>query len=71
MLSCLEATRVCSDEMDRPLKLGEQFALQAHLMLCRGCTNYRRQQKTLRQVMQAYAQGKAVTTEPQDDRPAD
>ncbi|MBI5718769.1 MAG: zf-HC2 domain-containing protein [Burkholderiales bacterium] len=58
MLSCKEVTEVCSAEMERPLKLGEQVSLRAHLMMCSGCTNYRKQLKTIRQVMQAYAEGK-------------
>lgn len=61
MLSCEEATRVCSDELERPLKLGEQFGLRVHLMMCTGCTNYRKQVRTLREVMQTYAEGKAPT----------
>lgn len=61
MLNCKEVTEVCSAEMERPLKLGEQLSLHTHLMMCSGCTNYRKQLKTLRQVMQAYAQGKAST----------
>lgn len=63
MLSCREVTEVCSAEMERPLKLGEQVSLRTHLMMCTGCTNYRKQLKTLRQVMQAYADGKAATVE--------
>lgn len=70
MLNCKEVTRVCSDELERPLKLGEQASLHLHLMMCTGCTNYRRQLRTLRQVMQAYAEGEAPTgdQEPQGDR---
>lgn len=63
MLSCRQATEVCSAEMDRRLKLREQVSLRAHLMFCTGCTNYRRQMKTLRQVMRAYAEGQAPTAE--------
>lgn len=61
MLSCREVTEVCSAEMERPLKLGEQVSLRTHLMMCTGCTNYRKQMKALRLVMRAYADGKAVT----------
>ena len=67
MLSCREVTEVCSAEMDRPLKLGEQVALRTHLLMCTGCRNYRKQMKALRLVMQAYAQGKAETVEPKSD----
>lgn len=63
MLNCKEVTEVCSAEMERPLKLGEQVSLRAHLMMCTGCTNYRKQMKALRLVMRAYADGKAATVE--------
>lgn len=60
MLNCKQVTEVCSTEMERPLRLGEQVSLRTHLMMCTGCSEYRRQLKTLRQVMQAYAEGKAI-----------
>ena len=63
MLSCKEVTELCSAAMERPLRLGEQVSLRVHLMMCSGCTNYRRQVKTLRKVMQAYADGKEVSDE--------
>lgn len=66
MLSCKEVTEVCSAEMERPLKWGEQVSLRTHLMMCSGCTNYRKQMKTLRQVMQAYAEGRAIADDPTD-----
>ena len=68
MLNCKEVTQVCSDELERSLKLGEQATLHLHLMMCTGCTNYRRQLRTLRQVMRAYAEGRAL---PGDARPDD
>lgn len=64
MLNCKEVTEVCSAEMERPLRLGEQVSLRTHLMMCTGCSEYRRQLKTLRQVMQAYAEGRALNDEP-------
>lgn len=65
MLSCKEVTAICSAEMERPLKLGEKVSLRTHLMMCSGCTNYRRQIKALRQVMQAYAEGRTPSVEPE------
>jgi predicted anti-sigma-YlaC factor YlaD len=58
MLNCKEVTEVCSAELDRPLRLGENVSLRTHLMMCTGCTEYRRQLRTLREVMQAYADGR-------------
>jgi hypothetical protein len=60
MLNCKEVTELCSQEMERPLRLGERFSLGAHLMMCTGCTNFRRQMKTLRLVAQVYAGGGSV-----------
>lgn len=61
MLNCNEATALCSQEMERALRLREQVSLHAHLMMCSGCTNFRRQVKTLRQIMQAYAEGQGAS----------
>jgi predicted anti-sigma-YlaC factor YlaD len=69
MLNCREATVLCSAEMERSLHLREQMSLGAHLLMCSGCTNYRKQMKTLRQVMQAYAAGHAATSAPDDAGP--
>ena len=57
-LNCKQVAAICSLEMERPLA-AEPLSLHAHLMKCTGCRNYRKQLKTLRQVMQAYADGKA------------
>ena len=65
-MTCLEVTELCSEEMERSLRLREQMSLGAHLLLCSGCTNYRKQMKTLRQVMREYAAGRAITSEDSD-----
>lgn len=70
MLSCKEVTEVCSAELERPLKLGEKLSLRTHLMMCTGCSNYRKQLKMLQEVTRAYADGKAATVE-SDSRAAD
>jgi predicted anti-sigma-YlaC factor YlaD len=67
MLTCTAVTELSSRELELPLGLREQLALRTHLMMCSGCANYRRQLKTLRQVMQVYAQGGAVNTDPDPD----
>jgi predicted anti-sigma-YlaC factor YlaD len=58
MLKCIEVTELCSQELDRPLQLGERMSLQAHLMMCAGCRNFRRQMSSLRNAARAYAEGK-------------
>ena len=65
MLSCLQATETCSDEMERPLRFGERISLRTHLLMCRGCSRYRDQLRTLREAMRGYAEGRT----PDDDPP--
>ena len=36
-LSCRRATELLSQQLDRTLTLEEKTALQAHLLICRGC----------------------------------
>lgn len=60
MLSCKQVTELCSQELDRQLGLGERVSLKTHLMMCSGCSNYRRQLLTLREVARAYADGRAI-----------
>ena len=69
MLSCKEVTRVCSDELERPLRFGEQMGLRTHLMMCSGCTNYRRQLRLLRQAAHEYADGNANMDDPGFEQP--
>jgi len=67
MLNCKEVTTLCSQEMERPLRWREQVSLRVHLMMCSGCTNFRKQMKSLRKTMHMYAAGQAVTHDPVQD----
>lgn len=58
MLSCKEVTHLLSDGQDRELTLGERFRLETHLVMCKGCSNYRKQMDFLRTACRRYA-GKA------------
>jgi hypothetical protein len=49
--------------------MGERVSLGTHLMMCTGCTNFRKQMKALRQVAQTYAAGGAVMPPPADGNP--
>ena len=60
MLNCKEVTELCSEEMERPLRMGERVSLTTHLMMCTACTNFRKQMKALRRVAHVYAEGGAV-----------
>ncbi len=71
MMNCREVSELCSQEMDRPLKLAERVGLGAHVMMCSGCANFRSQMRTLRQIAQAYAQGRGLPTDAGEDRGQD
>lgn len=43
MLNCREATRLCSEQRDRPLTLSERIALRLHTLICAHCANFHKQ----------------------------
>lgn len=49
MMTCRQATRLASEEMDRALAGSERFALKLHTLLCVGCRHYRQQLSFIRQ----------------------
>lgn len=49
MMTCKQAVRLMSEEMDRDLATGERFSLHLHILICLGCHRYRRQMSFLRQ----------------------
>ncbi len=67
MLNCKEATRMCSQELERSLLLQARASLRMHLMRCSDCSNFRQQMQTLHMAMQHYASGTAISTS--DDPP--
>ncbi|MEC4717623.1 zf-HC2 domain-containing protein [Noviherbaspirillum sp. CPCC 100848] len=50
MMSCRKATTLMSQQLDRPLGGTERMALQFHLMMCSGCTNFNKNMMFLRAV---------------------
>ncbi len=70
MLNCKEVSEMCSEEMERDLRLQERMSLRMHLLMCSGCNNFRHQMHTMRSAMQHYGSGAAVSTsdEPDGDR---
>lgn len=56
MLSCREAARLMSQELDRELTWSERLALKLHVMVCNGCRNFRRQMGVLREVCRHYGE---------------
>lgn len=59
MLGCRDATRLMSESQERPLSIGERMSLGMHIMVCKGCHNFKEQMGTLRAMMRAYAKGKS------------
>lgn len=49
MLNCKEITHLLSQSQDRQLSIGEKLQLEMHLAMCRGCTNFRKQMRFLRE----------------------
>lgn len=65
MLSCKDATRLCSDALERELSLRERLSLRMHLAMCAGCTRFEAQLATLRALSRGWAEGHhAVPSEP-------
>ncbi|WP_226661578.1 zf-HC2 domain-containing protein [Microbulbifer aggregans] len=55
MMNCKQATRICSESLERPLKTAENLELKVHLAICSGCRNFNRQMQTLRNLARDYA----------------
>ncbi|MFV8782612.1 zf-HC2 domain-containing protein [Microbulbifer sp. SA54] len=55
MMTCKQATRACSESLERPLRAAETIELKLHLAICSGCRNFSRQMHTLRSLARDYA----------------
>ncbi len=55
MLSCKESTHLLSEGLDRSLGTGERITLEMHLLICKGCRNYRQQMDFLRVACKSFA----------------
>ncbi len=53
-LSCKEASRLISQQLDTPLPLGGRLQLKLHLLMCDACGAFRRQAAFLRAAMRRY-----------------
>ena len=72
MLTCEQASRLISDALDVRLSLRQRVGLRVHLLVCRGCANFRRQAHWLRVLAGSYADGRGAGAAhlPSDDAPA-
>jgi hypothetical protein len=55
MLSCKEVTHLVSEAQDRHLSIAERLQLEMHLLICKGCANFRKQMDFLRTACRGYA----------------
>jgi hypothetical protein len=51
MLSCKEVSRLVSQGLDRDLGWFERLRLRLHLLICEGCTNFKKQMDFLRRAL--------------------
>lgn len=58
MISCKKSTELMSQQMDRKLSTYETMALRFHLMMCVGCTNFKRNMDFMRTACNRAGEGK-------------
>ena len=51
---CREVSELLSQEQDRALRWTDRIRLRLHLLLCRGCSNFRTQLDFLRDAVRDY-----------------
>jgi hypothetical protein len=54
MLTCKEATHLLSEGQDRKFTAAERVRLEMHLLICSGCSNFRKQMDFLRSACRRY-----------------
>lgn len=54
MLTCKETSMLLSQAQDQRLRLRNRLSLRLHLMLCDGCTNFRKQLEFIRVALRRY-----------------
>ena len=59
MINCKQATRLMSEELDRPLKWQEKATLSTHNAMCVYCRNYRKHMSFMREAARRYREGLA------------
>lgn len=65
-MNCIEATRLISERLERPLGRGEQFQLKIHTLMCSGCRNFDHQAPMLRVISRQYSPLNTEPTAPSD-----
>ncbi len=57
MMNCRQVARLYSDSLEYRLPLKDRIGIRFHVMLCRGCRNFGRQMKLLRELARVYTRG--------------
>jgi hypothetical protein len=57
MRSCKEISVLLSEAQERPLGPLEQWSVRLHLLICKGCNNFRAQLAFLRVAVRRYRDG--------------
>jgi predicted anti-sigma-YlaC factor YlaD len=64
LYNCKQAHEKLSEDLDRKLSLTERTQLNVHLSMCRSCSNFRTQMRTIRMAMRQMASGKSSDQDP-------
>jgi hypothetical protein len=64
MSPCATATRLASEELDRPLTEQERRSLRLHLLLCRWCRRYEKQLRLLNEILHHHPETSVTGTAP-------
>ena len=59
LYTCKQAHQKLSEDLDRQLSLTERAQLKLHLSMCRSCSNFGTQMRTIRSAMKQMAAGKS------------
>jgi len=54
MLTCKDASRLISQQLDGPLPIHRRWLLRIHLLWCEACRRYEVQARFLREAMRRY-----------------
>jgi hypothetical protein len=54
MRTCKEVSELLSQAQERRLGAGERLSVRLHLLICKGCTNFRAQLQFLRTAVRRY-----------------
>lgn len=65
MLSCREAAQRVSQGLDRKLPVWQRMTLRFHVFMCRACSRYTRQVKSLDQAVSEHYRGDPAVQKPE------